>query len=61
MGLELKIARMKAGMTQQDVADKLGVCLMTVSRYERDARQLTVPMAKRFAELYNVPWTSFYE
>ena len=34
-GMMLKIRRVTLGMTQQEVADKIGVNLMTYSRWER--------------------------
>lgn len=51
--INLKIARIKAGYTQQGIADKLGVTKNTVSRWETGERALTVENLIKLAELYN--------
>lgn len=57
----LKIARIAADMNQKEAANLLGVSQVTLSRYENGERQLRVPVAKKLAEIYRVPWTYFYE
>lgn len=51
--INLKIARIKAGYTQQGIADKLGVTKNTVSRWETGERALTVENLIKLSELYN--------
>lgn len=51
--INLKIARIKAGYTQQGIADKLGVTKNTVSRWETGERALTVENLIKLAEFYN--------
>ena len=41
-------ARMKAGLTQQELADRLGVSQPTVAAYESGRRQPTVPTLMRW-------------
>ena len=47
-------ARLKAGLTQAQVAKKLGVRQNMVSDYERGKRRLSPSMAKRFAKALKI-------
>ena len=47
-------ARLKAEMTQTELAEKMGVRQNMVSEYERGKRPLTRSMAKRFGEVLGV-------
>ena len=47
-------ARLKAGLTQAQVAKKLGVRQNMVSDYERGKRRLSQSMAKRFAKALQI-------
>lgn len=42
--------RQAAGMTLQDVAEKLGTTAVTVSRWEREPQRVTLPILDRLAE-----------
>lgn len=46
-GALLQLARLKAGISQQVVADRAGVPASMVSAYERDKRQPTLPTLMR--------------
>ena len=48
----LKEARVEAGLSQQDVADKLGKPQSYVSKIESGERRLDVAEAKKFANVY---------
>ena len=48
----LKIARIKAGLAQQDVADKLGKPQSYISKIESGERRLDVAEMKKFADIY---------
>lgn len=48
-------------MTGPDASKLVGVSTITVYRYETKDRQLPVPIAKKFGELYGVPWETFYD
>ncbi|MNW48781.1 HTH-type transcriptional regulator ImmR [compost metagenome] len=54
LGNRLKRAREKKGMTQQEVADKLGVSNGAISGYERNYRDPDTEMLKKLATLYEV-------
>jgi ribosome-binding protein aMBF1 (putative translation factor) len=47
-------ARLKAGLTQGQLAKKLGIRQNTVSDYERGRRTLSPAMAARFSEVLHV-------
>lgn len=44
--------RTEAGMTQQVLADRLGVNRSLIAQYERGSKVPTVTMAKRIAEIF---------
>jgi len=54
LGNRLKRAREKKRMTQQEVADKLGVSNGAISGYERNYRDPDTEMLKKLATLYEV-------
>lgn len=49
----LKALRKRAGLTQYDVADKLGVTQPQIYNFEKGVRKLSRPEMERFAKLYN--------
>ena len=51
--------RMKSGLTQRQVAERLGVATTTVSQYEADRRIPRPEIRERYAELFNVPISYF--
>lgn len=55
LGRALAAARADARLTQEQVAERLGVFVETVSRFERGANWPTVPRLIQLAELYGIP------
>lgn len=53
-GENLKIARIKKKMTQQQLADMLGVNKSTITNYEADKREPDVFMIKKLAKALEV-------
>jgi transcriptional regulator with XRE-family HTH domain len=49
IGKNLKDARYRAGLTQQELADKAGVTQTTVARIERDAVEPVVTTVRKLA------------
>ena len=47
-------ARLKAGLTQAQLAEKLDVRQNMISDYERGKRKLSLSMAKRIAKILNI-------
>ncbi len=54
LGNNLFNARKKSGLSQEDVAEKLGVSRQTVSKWETDETLPDIRQAKRMALLYNL-------
>lgn len=48
----LKVARVRAGFSQEEVAEKMNVSKQTVSNWETGKHSLTVNKAKELAALY---------
>lgn len=52
-------ARLKAGLTQGQLAKKLGIGQSTVSNYERGQRTFSPGMAARFSEVLHIKESHF--
>lgn len=50
MGEKLKAARLKAGLTQTELAKKIGISQQAVARYENGGIEPRASMLKRLAE-----------
>ena len=59
IGLRIKIARLKAGMLQKDLAEKVGFHRMSISAIESGRRFTTIPQLVAFAKALNVPVSYF--
>lgn len=51
--MNLAACRQRAGLRQQDVADKLGVSLMTYGSWERGTRAISFEQACALADLFS--------
>ena len=58
--MNLKELRTNAKMTQQELADKIGVQRSTIAMIETDKNSITISMAKKLAEVFNISWTNFF-
>ena len=54
LGTSLAQARRKAGLTQEAVAEKLGVSRQTISKWETNETLPDIRQSKRLAMLYRV-------
>ena len=54
LGNSLFHARKKRGLSQEDVAQKLGVSRQTISKWETDETVPDIRQSKKMAVLYNV-------
>ena len=52
--VNLKIARERKGLSQKDIAEKIGVAKSTYSLYESGNREPNVQTIKKIADLLNV-------
>ena len=51
--INLKIARIKAGLSQREVAEKLRVNINTGSRWEKGTQKIQIDSLILLADLYN--------
>lgn len=58
--MNLKIARIKAGLTQAEAADKVGISRQTLVGYESDPANITFKVFKRFANVYGCEMGFFF-
>lgn len=58
---DLKKVRETAGMTQEALAEKVGVIRQTISNIECGIALPSVPTAKAIAEVLEFNWTEFFE
>lgn len=54
MKFTLRQARDYAGLTQKEVAKKLGIAPMTYGKYERGNLEMRVNTAKKFSEVVGI-------
>ncbi|MGI6256294.1 MAG: helix-turn-helix transcriptional regulator [Acutalibacter sp.] len=54
LGTSLYNARKKSGLTQEEVAERLGVSRQTISKWELDETLPDIRQAKKLSELYRV-------
>ena len=55
LGGRLRRARNETGLSQEAVAERIGISWMTVHRWERSQRAIPDHLLDRVAELYNKP------
>ena len=56
MAITLKAARVNAGLTQKEAAEKLGIALDTLRNYEAGETCPAVPTIQRIEVLYGVSY-----
>ena len=54
MPMSLKAARQISGLTQKEMAEKMGVCRHTYMKYERQPSQVPVGAAKAISEITGI-------
>lgn len=57
----LRELRKKAGLTQQELADAIGITEQAIGHYEVGRRQLSVSIAKKIAKVLGCKWWQLYE
>ena len=60
MTMTMKMARVGAGLTQQQVADKMGIDVQTYLKMEKDSAGVTIREAKLFSEIVGVAWSEIF-
>lgn len=61
VGQKIKALRKENKMTQEELANKLGVAPTAVSAWERNANKPLMDKITTMAELFSVPFTHFFE
>lgn len=56
----MKMARVKAGMTQTDMANELSVSITTVRNWEKDPETVKLIRFKQYARACGVPVAYFF-
>lgn len=57
----LRTARKDSGMTQNEVAKRVGISQPTYCNIENEERRPSVEMAKRIGAVLGIDWTMFFE
>ncbi len=60
MRITMKQARVGADMTQQQVADRLGVHVQTYQRMENNPEDISIKQAKNFADIVGVNFEDIF-
>ncbi len=60
MAITMKMARVGANMTQQEVADAMGMHVNTYARFEKDPESISIEDAKKFSKIVNVNCTDIF-
>ena len=61
MGIKIKDLREKAGMTQTELADKLGLSKSVISAYEKGIRNPSFKILPLLAKTFNVTELYFFD
>ena len=56
----MKQARVGANLTQQEVADRMGIHVQTYMKMEKDSESVTIREAKLFSKIVNMDWTQIF-
>ena len=57
----MKLQRAMKGLTQEQLAEKVGISRTHVTRIERGNIKPSIRVAKRLATVLNVDWRDFYD
>lgn len=53
--ITLKAARVNAGLTQKEAAEKIGISYQTLSDYEKDESKIKLSTIKKMCSVYGFP------
>lgn len=56
----LKQLRQKYGLSQDQLAQEIGMSRSTIAMVETDKNQLTVSLAKKLAKVFEIDWKDFF-
>lgn len=61
IGKTIKEMRIKKGLTQKELGDKMGVSQAMIGQYENGSRHPKTETVQKFSEALGVPLKSFYD
>lgn len=61
VGKRLRVRRSLLGMSQEKLADAIGVTFQQIQKYERGANRVSAGRLLKFSEVLDVPVNYFYE
>ena len=61
LGKRIRLRRIELGISQSDLADKLGVSFQQVQKYEKGVNRVGAARLQQIATALDVPVTFFYE
>jgi transcriptional regulator with XRE-family HTH domain len=61
LGKRIRLRRVELGISQSDLADKLGVSFQQVQKYEKGVNRVGAARLQQIATALDVPVTFFYE
>ena len=61
MTFNMKVRRVIKNLTQEQLAEKVGVPRAHITRIEKGDIKPSVPVAKRLGEVLGVDWRCFYD
>lgn len=59
--MDLRLARMKKGLSQRDLAKIIGIDPSLLSQYEHKRRRPSIETAKKIADVLDIYWADIYE
>jgi transcriptional regulator with XRE-family HTH domain len=61
IGLKIRTFRQQAGLTQEKLAEELGITFQQVQKYEKGVTKVNLVRLQQLAEILRVPISSFFE
>lgn len=60
-GSKIRVFRLQAGLTQEKLAEELGITFQQVQKYESGATKVNLVKLQQIAEVLNIPVSAFFE
>lgn len=61
LGKKIREFRLQAGMTQEKLAEELGITFQQVQKYERGATKVNLLKLQQIATAFKIPVSAFFE
>lgn len=60
-GCKIRVFRLQAGLTQEKLAEELGITFQQVQKYESGATKVNLVKLQQIAEVLKIPISAFFE